>query len=203
VVIALAGALLFGGPLLLRAFVMEAFQNPSGSMMPALYVGDHFFVSKRPHRPQRGEVVVFRYPPDPSVDYVKRVAALAGDTIEITDGLLIVQGKDLSRREETRTCADVLASAPETPDGPCEVWSETALGGGRYDIVQGTRHAAFGPFTVPDGTAFVLGDNRDNSSDSRVWGPVPLSLVKGSAMFVWWSGSPGGVRWPRLFHWIR
>jgi len=201
VLLAAGGALLVLAPMLLRLLVMEAFKVPSPAMMPTLLVGDHFFVSKLPFRPRRGEVILFRYPLDPSVDYVKRVVALAGDTVQLRDGHLSINGVDLSRPAPSGTCEEALEGEPAL-DWPCEVWAE---GGGSYpyQVIENARHDPFGPFTVPPATVFVLGDNRPNSSDSRAWGAVPLANVKGSALYVWWSSGGGGVRWNRIFHSIR
>ena len=182
----------------IRPFVVEAFQIPSKSMYPTLLVGDHIFVDKLHRAPHRGDVVVFRNPPDPSVDYAKRVVALAGDTVGISEGKLVINGVELPLERVQEDC-------PKGPDGftayedsiPCILSTET-LDGRKYTIGTPTVLRKFEPIVVPPGHVFVLGDNRDNSSDSRVFGPVPLANVKGVVLFIWWSRGPSGVRWDRV-----
>jgi signal peptidase I len=217
--------------LLLRAFVVEAFQIPSGSMIPTLEVGDHIFVSKfafgisvpftdtkilQYAEPQRGDVIVFKYPLDHSIDYIKRVVGLPGDAVEMRQEELFINGKPVSRERTPSACPD-----NETPRGPglsderdCELWMET-LGDKRHETIQepGRGGRDFTRLVVPAGHLFVMGDNRDNSSDSRVWGTVDLDLVKGKALIVWWSrGESEGwspvawikaIRWHRFFHPVR
>ena len=188
-----------------RPFVVEAFKIPSQSMYPALIVGDHIFVGKLRRQPRRGDVVVFRYPLDPSMDYVKRVVGLPGDVVEIASGRLAVNGVALSLDRFQEDC-------PKGPDGstllddaiPC-VLSKEALDGRTYVVgtqtVLGMR--SMERTVVPPDQVFVLGDNRDNSSDSRVWGPLPLENVKGIVLFIWWSSGPAGVRWDRVDEVVR
>jgi signal peptidase I len=217
-----------GVALLLRAFVVEAFQIPSGSMIPTLEVGDHIFVSKfafglsvpftdtkilQYAEPKRGDVIVFKFPQDHSIDYIKRVVGLPGDVIEMRQEELYINGKALRRERLPRVCA-----YSETPRGPglsderdCELWLET-LGDKQHETIQepGRGGRDFARTVVPAGNLFVMGDNRDNSSDSRVWGMVDENLVKGKALIVWWSrdGSDGwspvawfkAIRWRRFFH---
>jgi signal peptidase I len=194
----------------LRPFVAEAYQMPSAGMYPTLIVGDHIMVDKLHHSVRRGDVVVFTYPPDPNVDYVKRVIGLPGDVVEIVGGRVSINGVALPRDRYQEDC-------PKGPEGysgreestSCVLWHET-LDGRTYDI--GTE-SAFGdgrdfPRTVvPTGAVFVLGDNRDNSSDSRMWGSVPVKNVKGVVRFIWWSsagrGMGEGVRWERVDAMVR
>jgi signal peptidase I len=194
----------------IRPFFAEAFKLPSASMVPTLIIGDHIMVDKLHQLVGRGDVIVFKYPLEPNVDYVKRVVGLPGDRVEISHGRLIINGAALSRERYQEDC-------PKGPDGytafqddiPCVLWHET-LDSRTYDIGTNTvlgeaRDVA--PQVVPEGALFVLGDNRDNSSDSRAWGHVPLANLKGVARFIWWSSAGpdkrGGVRWDRIDTLIR
>jgi len=218
--------------LLLRAFVVEAFQIPSGSMIPTLEVGDHIFVSKfafgisipftdhskllQYAQPQRGDVIVFKYPIDHSIDYIKRVVGLPGDVIEVKQDEVYINGKPLQRERVPRVCPDTDGPKPVSfgDDRGCELWMET-LGDKRHETIQepGRGGRDFARYTVPAGHVFCMGDNRDNSSDSRVWGPVDIDLIKGKALIVWWSrGESEGwspiawvkaIRWGRFFHPVR
>ena len=189
----------------IRPYFAEAFLIPSKSMFPNLILGDHLMVDKLRHSVRRGDVVVFKWPPDPNVDYVKRVVGLPGDVVEIAQGRLSINGAPLLRERYQDDC-------PKGPDGftafedatPCVLWHET-LDGRTYDIGTETvlgEGRDFAAQVVPAGAVFVLGDNRDNSSDSRLWGYVPLANVKGVVRFVWWSssgrGMRGDVRWERV-----
>jgi signal peptidase I len=176
-------------PLLLRAFVVEAFQTPSGSMMPTLAIGDHIFVNKMVGHPDRGDVIVFKYPGDVSVSYVKRVIGMPGDTVVIEKNQVLVNGKALPRRPHG-----------EEVCSPC-LWQEHQ-GAHTYDVQHvGGRRSDFGPVQVPADSYFVLGDNRDNSNDSRVWGTVPRQLVQGRVTAIWFSVAPEGpIRWNRIGH---
>jgi signal peptidase I len=164
-------------------------------MAPTLVVGDSFLVDKLARRPDRGDVIAFEFPLDRSTDYVKRVVALGGDTVEIAGRQLIVNGKEVWRERVQNGCAE----GTEQAGIPCVIWEET-LGERRYQV--GFETGALNDMArrlVPPDTVFVLGDNRDNSSDSRVWGPVPLENIKGTARFIWWSTGPDGrVRWDRV-----
>jgi signal peptidase I len=196
---ALALALVLGAQgvsLCLRAFVCEAFQIPSGAMIPTLMIGDHLFVRKWQKTPARGDVIVFKYPHDPRVDYIKRVMALPGETITIHKNEVLVDGRGLPRRELIAPCPD---------RSPCQVIEESA-GGHTYHVLHLPDHLTeFGPVKVPPGNYFVMGDNRDNSNDSRVWGTVPAENVKGVATVVWFSRDPvtGTFHWDRMGEPIR
>jgi signal peptidase I len=176
--------------LFLRAFVVQAFRIPSESMRETLLVGDFLFVNKFEYgpkipftrirlpgfrAPRPGDVIVFQYPMNPSQDYIKRCVATGGATIEVVGRHVLVDG-------DTLVEPFVLHSGPDVPPGGAD-----------------PRH--FGPFTVPAGQLFMMGDNRDNSSDSRVWGPLPMDLVKGRAMFIYWSWDADRhwPRWDRIF----
>lgn len=177
--------------LIIRTFVVQAFKIPSGSMKNTLLIGDHILVNKFIYgvkepfsgftlipvkNPKRGDIAVFKYPQDPSKDFIKRVVGVAGDRIEIRNKQVYVNGK---RQKHSFAIFTDNRSLP-----------------GRDDI---------GPITVPEDSLFVMGDNRDNSHDSRFWGFVKLKDVKGKAFIIYWSwnGDNQGsildyVRWNRM-----
>lgn len=184
--------------LFVRTFVVQAFKIPSGSMLPTLQIGDHLLVSKFSygvrlpvtgtqliHRqgPAPGDVVVFRFPRDRSLDYIKRVVAIGGDTIEVRDKEVFVNGKQVVNPHAHFTARDIMSAAAGPRDN-------------------------FGPVTVPEGKIFVMGDNRDNSYDSRFWGFVDLRDVLGKAFIIYWSWDVDkslfsldrytSIRWNRL-----
>ena len=189
----------------LRPFFAEGFQIPSNGMVPTLIVGDHIMVDKLRHSPSRGDVVVFKYPLDPTIDYVKRVVGLPGDIVEITRGRLVINGAVLPRERYQEGCTEMTDGYPVFEEASrCALWHET-LDGRTYDIRSDTAFGERGDMSsraVPGDALFVLGDNRDNSSDSRMWGFVPLANIKGVVRFVWWSSSEPGmrgiVRWDRV-----
>jgi signal peptidase I len=158
-----------------QVFVTQTFYIPSGSMEQTLLVGDHLFGPAAtplernllPLRPvERGDIVVFRSPENPRLDVVKRCIGLPGDEIRVVDKNLFLNGKQVAD--------DGYAIHRDPEIRP--VW-DPMLG----------RRDNFGPFTVPAGHYFCMGDNRDNSHDSRFWGPLPAHLVKGRALFIYWS----------------
>jgi len=172
--------------LVIRTFVVQAFKIPSGSMLPTLQIGDHILVNKFIYgprlevpltqlslgqlpgfrEPRAGDVVVFIYPKERDKDFIKRIVAVAGQTVEARGNTLVIDGKQV-----------------EDPHAHYE----------KRD------HVDFGPYTVPAGHVFVMGDNRDESYDSRFWGPVPIQDIKGLAMVIYWSwGGENFVRWDRL-----
>jgi signal peptidase I len=208
-----------GVALLLRAFVVEAFKIPSGSMLPTLQIQDHIFVNKLAYGPtipftqtrlfarmppQRGDVMVFQYPEKQTDDFIKRVIALEGDTLEVEAGHPILNGwKVPSCRVGPYEFEETVAALPTRGDLYVEFLGEysylTLYEEGHFEGRQG-------PYSVKPGEVWVLGDNRNNSSDSRAWynqrgGGVPYPLIKGRALFVWLSfGIDGGVTWDRLLH---
>ena len=170
--------------LFIRTFAVQAFKIPTGSMETNLLIGDHLLVNKLAYSPslgsyegtllgkkdvQRGHVVVFKFPEDPSRDFIKRVIGLPGETIEIRDKQVLVNGTAI--------------------DEPYVHFLEPPLR--RDDPEYGLRGESirdnWGPKVVPEGQLFVLGDNRDNSRDSRFWGFLPRDQVKGRALLVYWS----------------
>ncbi|HXU45360.1 MAG TPA: signal peptidase I [Thermoanaerobaculia bacterium] len=166
-----------------RTFLFQAFEIPTGSMEKNLLVGDHILVNKFVYGPaifgferrllplrevRRGDVVVFRYPRDPGEDFIKRCVGLPGDEVALVHRRLVVNG----RRVDDRSYAYHFDGDPAADPA---VAYETSP---RDD---------YGPFRVPPGSYFCLGDNRDNSHDSRFWGPVPEANLKGRALLIYWS----------------
>jgi signal peptidase I len=197
--------------LLLRSFLVEPFRIPSGSMMPTLLVGDFILVNKFAYglrlpvlntkiisigEPKRGDVVVFRYPKNPDIDYIKRVIGLPGDRIAYYDKKLFINGKAMP---QTDLDTYVGVGAGVSMSG-AQVHSEQ-LGTVRHDILINTsRGTVEGEYTVPAGHYFVMGDNRDNSNDSRYWGYVPEENLVGKAFMIWmnWDSQGEGVSWGRI-----
>ncbi len=145
---------------LLRMFIIQPFYIPSASMEPTLLINDRIIVNMliyRFHPPQRGDVIVFRYPLDPSRDFIKRLVAFGGETVEVRNNNLIINGVRIVE-----------------PYLPHEVMAD------------------YGPFPVPQGSYFVMGDNRNNSDDSRDWGPLPKRNIIGKAFLIYWP--PGRMR---------
>ena len=200
--------------LVIRSVVAEPFRIPSGSMVPTLEIGDYIIVNKfsyglhfpfTTHQlvpvgdPERGDIIVFRFPADPKVDYIKRVVALPGDEVLVRRNVLHVNGE---RVEKEYVEGYNFVDDNCTPS-PTELYSETFAEGPHtilYSPGTGGRLSEFGPFTVPADEIFVMGDNRDNSSDSRAWGTVPMENIKGRAMVVWlsWDHCTGKVGTLRL-----
>ena len=174
----------------IRTFVVQAFKIPSGSMKPTLLIGDHILVSKFSYGikmpyfrntlipisdPKRGEIVVFIYPEDRSKDFIKRVVGISGDTIEIRNKKIFLNGMPYEDKHGVYVDDFIIPGAIQPRDN-------------------------FGPITVPKGTIFTMGDNRDQSYDSRFWGFVDLKDVMGKAFVIYWSWNKedNSVRWSRL-----
>ena len=232
--------------LFIRTFAVQAFKIPTGSMKENLLIGDHLLVNKLVYSPSfgpledrimgkrpihRGDVVVFKFPEDPTRDFIKRVIGLPGETVEIRNKRVFVDGRPLP--EDVKLCTDepggrvscqdegpsrgapytiYFREAPLKPDDP------------EFGLRGGSIKDDWGPQAVPEGQLLVLGDNRDNSRDSRFWGFLPKDQVKGRALLVYWSYDarddeyrPSGwaewlkdtfsalarTRWNRFFHVIR
>ena len=178
---------------LLRGFVVEPFRIPSGSMLPSLYIGDFILVNKFAYgiklpvlnkkiididMPERGDVVVFRYPRDPSLDYIKRVIGLPGDHIAYYNKVLYVNNKPVARDYVGQYTGPGQTSANDYTE---------KLEGAEHSILllPARPNNLQGEWIVPEKTFFVMGDNRDNSNDSRAWGPVPESHLVGKAFMIW------------------
>ncbi|MDH5233719.1 MAG: signal peptidase I [Gemmatimonadota bacterium] len=207
--------------LLVRAFFVEAFKIPSGSMESTLLVGDFLLVNKllygaevpftgkhlpRVRDPRRGDVVVFQWPEDPTKNFVKRLVGLPGDQVEMRHGDLFLNGT--LQREWYAVRSD-----PEFDTGGEEFrWQRDFVAPGVDARGYNPSRNNWGPLVVPPAHFFTLGDNRDNSLDSRYWGFVPDSLLRGSPIFVYYSYAPDSdaslswltrVRWQRLGELIR
>jgi len=184
--------------LMFRSFLFEPFKIPSGSMIPTLLVGDFIVVNKYSYglrlpvlhkkflslgEPQRGDVVVFRYPVDPSVNFIKRLIGLPGDTISYRNKQLFVNGETVPAKEQGRFTSDeVKCSIPRTD---AMRLTET-IGGVDHDILlHGNSGSRNGQWQVPEGHYFVMGDNRDRSNDGREWGFVPEENLMGRAVGIW------------------
>lgn len=184
--------LVVGLMLLTRAFVVEPYAVPAASMAPALVPGDQILVRKLGADVVPGAIVVFRHPTlDPPTDFVKRVVATGGQTVEVRGGVVLVDGVALPRVD--RGAVSDLQDSLCQPIGERRVYEET-LGGRTYRTYSnpeiGRAMADFGPKTVPEGELFVLGDNRDDSADSRLWGFVPAESVEGVVGDVWLAVDP-------------
>jgi signal peptidase I len=178
--------------LFIRTFVVQAFKIPSGSMKPTLLVGDHILVNKFIYGvklpfidrtlipvtdPKRGDIVVFKFPEDPKKDFIKRVIGVSGDIVEVRNKKVYLNHKPMVDKHGAYLDPQVILGRARPRDN-------------------------FGPVTVPAGALFVMGDNRDHSYDSRFWGFVDLSMVKGEAFIIYWSWDKetSRVRWGRIAH---
>lgn len=197
--------------LLLRSFLVEPFRIPSGSMMPTLLVGDFILVNKYAYgirlpvlnqkvydidNPQRGDVVVFRFPKNPSVDYIKRVVGVPGDHIVYRDKTLFINDKKIAQVP----AGTYIGVGSGLSMSGAEIRQE-ALGEVKHDILMVPRiRGVDADVVVPQGHYFVMGDNRDNSNDSRYWGFVPDENLVGRAFMIWmnWDSAAGGVGWERI-----
>ena len=193
--VGMALGLLFGKEgvaLFLRANVVEAFQSPNQGMAPTLVLGDKFFVGKHVAEVHRGDVLVFRRPDATGSPYVKRVIGIGGDLVAMTGDHLTVNGTPVKRRVTDESCPVVVES------GSCVVWEETLEGRAYRVLAISSPRDEKWSVTVPPDSYFVLGDNRDNSNDSRHFGSVPKANRIGVPTFIWWSKDEAGFRLDRL-----
>ena len=213
--------------LVIRSFVVQAFKIPSGSMIPTLLIGDHLLVNKLVYRfrlPERGEVVVFKFPQDRKTDFIKRVVALPGDEVELADGKLIVNraavpdahasygpGHPTGRERFLQPFYVPRKGETVRLDGPnAELYrlliANELKGRDRpanVDVVDGRVRVdgrVVESWQADDDYLFMMGDNRDNSFDSRFWGPVRREDIVGKAMVIYWSfgNRLWQIRWDRL-----
>ncbi len=186
--------------LLIKTFIIEATTVPTGSMEDTILPGDFLFINKFIYgatvpfinkklpslrKPRRGDIVVFKYPVDPSLNFVKRCVAVGGDTVQVINKNLYINGKFVPLPRYGKHSDNRIYPAEVTP------------------------RDNFGPFVVPANHYFMMGDNRDNSNDSRFWGPVPDSLIRGEALIIYWSWNKeipfwepirkvSSIRWRRI-----
>jgi signal peptidase I len=198
---------------MIRSSVIEAFKIPSGSMIPTLLIGDHIFVNKfaygfkipfsdlftsspiyvvKRDPPKRGDIIVFMYPKDESFYYIKRVVGIPGDTIEIKNKVLHINGQAVSREPLGAGDADKVFQSLDDPRysrNNLELYKEHLDSADHVIMLDKNNFLgdSEGPRTVPADSLFVMGDNRDFSNDSRFWGFVPMRNVKGKAIVIWLS----------------
>jgi signal peptidase I len=201
--------------LFIRQFGVEAFKIPSGSMKPTLTVGDHLLVNKFIYGPRvpftdirifawkdpkRGDIIVFKYPEDETKDFIKRVVGLPGDKVEIKKGVLSINDQPVQATEIGKYI-DREQRAGEHYDVKARIFEEQ-LGAVQHAIqyLRDQSEYNFGPALVPKESVFVMGDNRDNSQDSRFWGFVKYNKILGKALIIYWSwdGADRWVRWERI-----
>ncbi|MCC6948329.1 MAG: signal peptidase I [Bradyrhizobiaceae bacterium] len=223
--------------LVIRTFLFQPFNIPSGSMIQTLLIGDYLFVSKYSYgysrfsfpfspnlfsgrvwsgSPERGDVVVFKLPKDDSTDYIKRVIGLPGDRIQMVSGVLHINGQPVKRER----VADYVSDEPESRGQPARRYRETLPNGVSYEVLDLVENGFYDNtpvYEVPPGHYFMMGDNRDNSTDSRVLsqvGYVPHDNLIGRAQIIFFSIQEGhhawefwtwptSVRWSRLFKLVR
>ncbi len=172
--------------ILIRTFLVQAYNIPSGSMKPTLLVGDFILVNKLVYKlsePQRGDIVVFKWPANPQIDFIKRIIGMPGDTIEVRGSKVFINGQEVPLRFIKKVQEDGVDKL---------IYEETLPNGVKYKIalyenpIIPRRDAYYAK--IPDGYYFVMGDNRDNSKDSRYWGLLPRENIVGKAFVIYFSG---------------
>lgn len=206
----------------MRWSIASPYHVPTASMEPTIKVGDRLLAYKLAYglklpfidrqilnwgTPQRGDIIVFKYPRDPEMDYVKRVVAVAGDEIQIIDDILHINGKAMERVDHNHD-RGILDDIDDHRDlkilyreklDDREHWTMQNITSARRFTKSNWPAVGAPPYKVPENSVFCVGDNRDNSTDSRVWGEVPLDYVRGKALMVIWSiYSPQDAQWPTL-----
>jgi signal peptidase I len=217
--------------LALRSSVASPYHVPTASMEPTIKVGDRLLAFKMAYEfklpfldvtlarfgsPKRGDIIVFRYPKDPDIDYVKRVVGVAGDELQIIDDILYVNGKPMERVDHNNDRAilddindpkEIKLLYRENLDG-LNHWVMQNIPAARQFTRKDWPPPGSGPYKVKENSVFCIGDNRDNSTDSRVWNEVPMEYIRGKALFVIWSlYTPRDSNWPsfrfdRFGHWL-
>ncbi len=195
--------------LVLRSFIIEPFRIPSGSMIPTLKIGDFILVNKFSYgirlpvihkkivemgSPETGDVAVFRFPQNPSLDYIKRVIGIPGDRITYVNKTLYVNGTQI----ELEKVGSYTRFGAEEPAQNLLELSESLQGVEHNILISLDRNISNGEWVVPAGHYFVMGDNRDNSNDSRFWGFVPEENLVGKALLIWMNWNSGDLAWERI-----
>lgn len=198
--------------LLLRSFLIEPFRIPSGSLEPTLLVGDFVAVSKFSYglrlpvwdkeiipvdNPKTGEIAVFRWPPSPNYDYIKRVIGVPGDRVGYHNKKLTINGKEAKQT--------FVEYTTDESSGKAVARYQENLNGVTHDIfIRADVPAIDFDIVVPEGNYFMMGDNRDDSADSRFWGFVPTDYLRGKAFLVWmsWNGKADNLRWSKIGRFI-
>ena len=199
---------------LLRAFIVEPFRIPSGSMLPSLFIGDFILVSKSSYGiklpvlkrqiapvglPDRGDVMVFRFPKNPKTNFIKRVIGTPGDIVSYHNKRLSINGNPLPLEE-----VELVNWQTEDQDGRVQTFLESVNEESHTIMIDSQRSSGSIRVKVPEGHYFVMGDNRDHSNDSRYWGFVPEEFIVGKAFFIWFSWDSGGdgvlgkINWSRI-----
>lgn len=199
--------------LLVRSFIIEPFRIPSGSLEPTLQVGDFVAVNKFIYgiklpvieypifsisQPKLADVAVFRWPPNPSYDFIKRVVATPGDTIQYKNKILTINGQEMQQK--------FIRYTTDESSGRAVAEYQENLAGHEHSIyIHPDDPSTDFSLTVPSGYYFMMGDNRDDSADSRFWGLVPASHLRGKAFIIWmsWNSKIDRVRWSHIGKFIR
>lgn len=205
--------------LFIRQFVVEAFKIPSGSMIPTLTIGDHLLVNKFIYgpripftdsrifswkEPKRGDIIVFKYPENEDKNFIKRVVGVSGDKVQIINGKLFLNDQPVSLTPEG-TAAEAGQKSGIEGRSPRLFDEQLGTVTHRIQYLVDQSQKNEGPWLVPKESVFVMGDNRDNSQDSRFWGFVKYNKILGRALIIYWSwdGEDRWVRWERIGSLIR